>query len=90
MKILVLIKAGVYTLIVLFSNVFDSNVIRRKGFKRQQELKAQAKKLLEGDFTKEAVLAFDKQLIEENISPGGCADLLSFTYFVYMLENEIH
>ena len=83
-------KAGVYTLIVLFSNVFDSNVIRRKGFKRQQELKAQAKKLLEGDFTKEAVLAFDKQLIEENISPGGCADLLSFTYFVYMLENEIH
>ncbi|MDO5022895.1 MAG: citrate lyase holo-[acyl-carrier protein] synthase [Eubacteriales bacterium] len=81
-------SAGVYTLIALMANVFDSNVIRRVGIKRQEELKKEAQSLIEKGFNMQDIIAFDNRLIEENISPGGCADLLSFTYFVYMLESE--
>ncbi len=81
-------KAGAYTLIVLLANVFDSNIIRRKGFEKEIEIQKLAKKLLDEEFTIEKIIALDKRFIEENISPGGCADLLSFTYFAYMLETE--
>ena len=39
-------------------------------------------------FTLEDVRALDKQLTEEGISPGGCADLLAFTEFTLLMVRE--
>ena len=34
-----------------------------------------------------AIRAMDSLLIERNISPGGCADLLALTVFLELLET---
>lgn len=38
----------------------------------------------ENGFTQMSVLA--DAFIKQNLSPGGCADLLAVTYFLYSLE----
>ena len=37
---------------------------------------------------KAQIVALDKSFIERNISPGGVADLLAATYFLYIIENN--
>lgn len=78
-------KTGVYALIHLMAKLFDSNVIRRKGMEAQKLLQKKAQKILDDGFSLQAVTKLDEELIREGISPGGCADLLAYTYFVYSL-----
>ena len=35
----------------------------------------------------ELLCQLDQQYIAENLSPGGCADLLAATFFLHFLEN---
>ena len=80
-------KAGVYALIQLMANLYDSNVIRRKGMEAQKLLQKKAQKILDDGFSLQAITKLDEELIKEGISPGGCADLLAYTYFVHSLAN---
>ncbi len=81
--------AGAWTLINLLSATEDSNIIARSDIKTLKEVKANAKKILEKeDCSKGLLEQMDREFIKKNISPGGCADLLALTYFLYFMEKE--
>ena len=69
----------------------DTNVVHRSSLETQKKVAARAAALLERKpFPSEASLAaFDRELIRENISPGGSADLLALCYFLYFLEEDL-
>ncbi len=79
--------AGAWTLINLLSATEDSNIITRSDIETLKEVKARASEILaKRDFSKEILVDLDRKFIEKNISPGGCADLLALTYFLYFME----
>lgn len=74
----------------LVGNVDDTNVLGRHDMEVSAYVKAKTKKLLEagGALKSEnmALLeAMDDDFIAKNISPGGCADLLALTMFLFLL-----
>lgn len=79
----------VYTLTQLMANTDDTNVLSRSGVEGLNYLKSEAIKLLNlsGEKLIDEHKKLDKKLIEKNISPGGCADLLAISIFLYELEN---
>lgn len=80
--------AGVWTLLSLIANVTDTNMIARGGLATQQELQYQVRELFEaGTFTPQTVEALDRYFVKLNVSPGGCADLLAITYFIWLTES---
>lgn len=81
--------AGAITLLYLISNVKDTNLYHRGGIKGAEYAVKTTKKLLI-DFpepTKNQIETLDDDFIKQNLSPGGCADLLAITYFLYSLES---
>ena len=81
---------GCKILLFLMGEVDDSNVISRSNRACGQFIKETLREYLSQTDT--ISLKFIKQLdnlfIKWNLSPGGCADLLAITYFVYLLKNE--
>lgn len=84
--------AGAYTLLALLGRVTDTNMIARGGMETAAAAKATAYSLwpdLEGDLPDLSRLCeLDGQFIRDNLSPGGCADLLAITFFLYYLSKE--
>lgn len=80
-------RAGMLTLLKLITEVTDTNMIARAGLETQQRLQKQVRELLEQDSlpTTEEIEALDDTFIRENVSPGGCADLLAIVYFLQQL-----
>ncbi len=78
--------AGVYALIALMACVEDANVYRRGGADAARRVREAAEGLLAG-FSLDRVRAFADQLAGEGLSPGGCADLLAVTYFLWFFEG---
>ena len=72
------------TLLYIMSMLDDTNVIHRVGYDRAQEVKAEAKALL-SDFTEQGLRTLNATFIEQNISPGGTADMLSLTILIHSL-----
>lgn len=82
-------QAGVSVLLHLMAHVSDTNLIARGGLEGQHWAAYQAQDLLDrGTTDSEAVVELDRRLIRRNLSPGGCADLLAITYFLYFLTLE--
>lgn len=79
--------AGVYALLALMTVVEDANVARRRSLGRARRLMDEAKAVYHA-FSIPAVMDMDRALIAENISPGGCADLLAVTIFLYLLGQD--
>ncbi len=75
----------VRTLIYMMSVVEDTNVISRGGKDIADYVKKRAESLYDADF--DEIKEFDRELIQKNLSPGGCADLLAITWFIYNLEK---
>ena len=83
--------SAVFALLHLIENVEDTNILSRGGEEGSVFAKSVAKELLsKSPFPdlSEVRLA-DKLFIEKNLSPGGCADLLAVTYFIYEITNEL-
>ena len=83
-------EAGTAALLALTAGTVDTNLFARGGLEGQRWAARQAGALLEGGPRPdpEAVRALDRAMIQRNLSPGGCADLLAITYFLYfMLEG---
>ena len=81
--------AGCAALLALLSRVADTNIIKRAGRDALDAVQRQASALLQAGLPDSAALAaFDDDLIRRNISPGGCADLLSVAFFLYFLAHE--
>ncbi len=56
-----------------------------------KEIRKQMGELIAENFEKkdyrETLLRLDREFIRENLSPGGSADLLALTYFLYFYET---
>ena len=79
-------RAAACALIRLIAQVEDSNLYHRGGEEGAAFAKEAAKAL--GRFPKKAQIeALDDAFIERNLSPGGCADLLAATLFLYKLKE---
>lgn len=82
--------AGVLTLIKLISCVDDTNLYSRGGVAGVNYAKEYALSILNNespDFIKD-VCKMDNEFIKRNLSPGGCADLLAITYFLYEIKKH--
>lgn len=73
-------------LLSLISQVRDTNVLHRAGEEGLYWLQSRAGKLL-SDFSLSGLEQLDRECIERNISPGGCADLLAIAFFI---QSVIH
>ena len=74
------------TLLRIMSELDDTCVIRRVGYDRAQEVKHEAKSLLQ-DFSEERLLEMCTRYAAEGISPGGAADMLALTIFMDSIDN---
>lgn len=75
----------VRVLLYLTSVLDDTNVLNRGGREGAEFVKKRSAELLNADFS--AIREFDAQMIEKNLSPGGCADLLAATRFLYLTSE---
>ena len=66
----------------------DTNLIHRGGREQQLEIRKQLSALLKDTPfpSLETISKLDEEFIRKNLSPGGSADLLSLTYFLYFLK----
>ncbi len=78
--------AAIHALLHLMALVEDTNVFKRAGRARQLELMRDMAEFVKKPCTRRDVQRLDDLLIKENISPGGCADLLAFTLFVHRMS----
>ena len=74
------------TLLRIMATLDDTCVIHRVGYQRAQEVKEEAKALLD-DFSEEGLRKMKMRYDAEGISPGGAADMLALTIFVDSLTN---
>ena len=80
-------EAAVKALLSLISHVPDTTVLHRRGEKIAAWAAEEAARCL-ADYREDTVLELDRAFIRENVSHGGCADLLAVTIFLHRLENE--
>lgn len=83
----------IYTLLSIMTATEDTTIINRHDQDTLIMVQKSAKKLLSNDDILQldgfdAVKDLDRQFIEQWISPGGSADLLVATHFLYVLENK--
>lgn len=81
--------AAARTLPHLILETEDTNVLRRAGKAGAARVREEMLSLLsdEKNFDARARRA-DETFIRENLSPGGCADLLAFTLFAHMIDEQ--
>ncbi len=84
--------AGAVALLHLLTRVQDTNIISRAGLKTLQLIQEQAKNLIsQKDLTVECLMTqlkrLDASFIQNNISAGGCADLLAVAYLLYFKQK---
>ena len=78
--------AAAVTLLHLIANVEDTNLLHRGGPEGAAWAKQKAAELLSDKIpSPEEIAELDRQFIERNLSPGGCADLLAVTLFLESL-----
>ena len=73
-------------LLNLMAHVRDTNVLHRAGEAGLSWLQSRAGEVL-SDFSIPALEQLDRECIDRNISPGGCADLLAIAFF---MQSVIH
>lgn len=87
-------EAGAAVLLSLIAHTTDTNLIHRSNLETQQKTAKQAEALLHaanGSCPDTALLQeLDQSYIAQNLSPGGCADLLAICWFLYFLEQTKH
>ncbi len=86
-------EAGLEALLILMTVVEDSNVLHRRGIGGLNLMRQNAESfLLSGGMAQreadEKLGRMNSLFISENISPGGCADLLALTFFLAALEDR--
>ena len=79
--------AGVLTLLHLIAQVQDTNLYHRGGYDGALWAANAVQQLLSQNPSNAMVAQLDDAFIERNLSPGGCADLLAVTYFLYALNQ---
>lgn len=77
--------AGAVVLLHLLTQVDDTNIIKRSSVETLRTIQSQIKKKLSDDKVdlQQILTELNDEFIKQNISPGGCADLLSMAYMLY-------
>lgn len=78
--------AAALTLLSLIAAVTDTNMIHRGGLNTAERRKQEAAELLQSEAKGnllEKLKELDNSFISENLSPGGCADLLAISLMLY-------
>ncbi len=75
------------TLLLIMSELDDTNIIHRVGYEMAQQVKREAAHLLK-NFSIEGLEQMNRRFIESNISPGGAADMLSLTIFLSSFKKS--
>jgi triphosphoribosyl-dephospho-CoA synthetase len=82
--------AGVAVLLSLMAGTEDTNVIHRAGIQALREIQKELAAFLalnpSTDEIRAKALELDGDFIGKNISPGGCADLLAVTLFLWYMS----
>ena len=83
-------NAACAALLSLIAETADTNMIHRGGLEKQQETaKAVAALLEKKPFPDRGTLEqLDADFIRDNLSPGGCADLLTMTLMLHFLKED--
>lgn len=86
-------KGMIMALLFLMTRVDDTNILARHGSESLTWVRSEANKLVlsedaYSDSWMERVKDLDLKFIEQNISPGGCADLLAVALMLYFLTIE--
>lgn len=81
--------AGAVTLLHLLAVTEDTNIIHRTDVGTYESVRLEMKALLQSTPfpSLDAIEALDDDFIHRNISPGGTADLLAATYFLFFLKS---
>lgn len=82
--------AACLTLLALISAVTDTNMIRRGGLNQALSRQQEAHGFLSSITSETLILtltALDQDYISNNLSPGGCADLLALSLFLVFIEG---
>ena len=83
--------AGVLTLMKILSETDDTSLISRCGYEKACAYRKKAGELtaegLEGMDYERILRDLDREMIRDHASPGGSADLLAMTYFLYFMET---
>ena len=83
-------EAGAVTLMHLIPATQDTNLYARSDAHTQAAVCQEIRKLLEANPfpTQEVLEEWDAKFIQKNLSPGGSADLLAASFFLYFLKEE--
>ena len=83
-------QAGCAALLALMVSTVDTNLIARSNRETQLQVTEEIKEILEKNpYPEEDMMEIlDRAFISKNLSPGGSADLLAFTYFLYFLKEQ--
>lgn len=84
-------EAGTAVLLYFIAAIQDTNLIARSDLQTQQAIQAKIAALLKSEpYPKREVLQMlDDQFLSQNLSPGGSADLLAATFFLYYLNKDL-
>ena len=80
-------KAGAKVLLKLLCEVQDTNIIKRSDLKTLEEVQKKAKIILDSDNTETELGQLNREFVNLNISPGGCADLLAICFLLYFISE---
>ena len=77
-------------LLALLTAAVDTNLIARSDYDTQQRVRRQVEELLRSEPFPgpERLRQLDAEFTAQNLSPGGSADLLAMTCFLYLLKQE--
>ena len=84
--------AACCALLALMAGTEDTNMIHRGGVEAQREKAAEMAALLEKEPfpSRETMEKLDTAFRQENLSPGGAADLLAMTLMLWFLKGDTH
>lgn len=83
--------AGISTLLHILANTEDTNIISRSSYETLKEIQEKLQAFIHAPTKNYSsyIENLDQTFIALNISPGGSADLLALTYFLYFYEEEM-
>lgn len=73
-------------LLLIMSQLDDTNVIHRVGYEQAQRVKQEALMLLD-NYSTAGMEAMNRDYIARNVSPGGSADMVALTIFIHSILN---
>ena len=85
--------AGAVTLLYIMAHSEDTNIVNRSSYHSMKKIQSILRETLnDPEFINKDPIPYieslDREFIKNNISPGGSADLLALTFFLYLFENS--